>query len=140
MNDKPHWLTAHLDTQYGNGVRWELMCPYEGPRDCGILVPCKVPAHHQPSAPRVPEFQDRRGWERYAYLDDLWRDFHPNGPFHPGTECWVKDRIESNDLEPEYWLREMTAKTITGPIPVAVRIEGWDEDAEPILTDWKDPL
>lgn len=137
MGEKPHILTAKIDPQGWGGVEWHLECPYEGVRDCGILVACTDPAHAGPGpSPDEPDsYPLSDAWQKWQEAYDEWREVCPSDG-HPGEQCWFAYMINNREDEPEYWLAEMPTMTISGPIEVAVSSTGYDEDIQMILKPW----
>lgn len=139
QNRLPHLLYAVInDYGYGN-VRWRVECPYEGVRDCGLLVPCTE--HKEPTQPRgLTGSAMRRAEAKFLEAHDEWHDLHSYGPAeHPGSECWFEYMIAAGDVEPEYFLADVPKDTpLTYPLEIRVGHEGAYDEATPIFTTWKD--
>ena len=130
QNELPHVLTPHLDQNGWCGISWKLKCPYEGVRPCGVWVKCTE--HTPPVPPPGPENWDdpSEAWQKYwAAYEDYRENVCPT-EHHPGPECWFEHILALGEEEPEYYLAELPAGTITGPIPVAVSVTGYDDDMQ----------
>ncbi len=160
QNRLPHLLVPLIDTKMYSGVRWEVRCPYEGPRECGVIQECHgtdedvakwgcEPFPKQPpSATMAPDMSEEerkasdRAWT--AFLDDMqeWKDVtHGGYGYHHTDVCWYAEvAIPNSDFEPEYFLADIPDGTpIEGPLKVLVGYEGSDEDTEPKFKLWEEP-
>lgn len=140
QNELPHVLTATLDYEGWGGVRWALECPYEGVRECGILVPCSLAEHEGPGpSPSEPHSDPlSQAWLDWYEAFDAWREACPSDG-HPGEQCWYAYMINGREEEPEYFLAEMPRLPITGPIRVAVHTTGFDDDQQIHLYPFETP-
>lgn len=141
-NALPHLLTATLDPDWRDGMRWSVQCPYEGAgRPCALLEECTK--HPRPQSPGVgctpmdPEFQQR--WDEWEAADERWWEDHDFGSWHPANQCWASHMIAEGDYEPEYYLRSMPkGHVINGPLRIQIGRIGNYEEAEPVFRLWDD--
>jgi len=139
QNRLPHLLYAVIDDRGWGNVRWRVECPYEGVRDCGVLVPCTE--HKEPTQPRgLTGSAKRRAEQRFLQAYDEWHDLHGYGAAeHPGSECWFEHMLTEGDIEPEYFLADIPNDTpLTWPLEIRVGHEGSYDESTPIFTTWKD--
>lgn len=158
-NTKPHLLIARIDTSSYAGIRWTVECPYEGFRDCGMLVRCTgseqdvekwgcTPYPVEPTWPKGYKFdmemppETADAWRVYREAVSDWRDDHlefDGEHGHHNEDCWYIDRLRSGDEDPEYFLAHITPDTeIRSPLKVAVGYEGWQEEISPLFRLWKE--
>lgn len=156
-NAKPHILRAFLDPHAAGGVSWTIKCPYEGPRECGLVEECtgsdkdvqKWGCEPFPTPPSDygdggPEEDRHAAWEAFEAARDRWEnEVHGGRKWHRTEQCWFEHAIGDWDFEPEYYLSTMTGPNekleISSPIQVAVGYDGYDEDTEPLLRPWTAP-
>lgn len=160
LNAKPHLLIPTIDTYGYSGVKWTVQCPYEGPRECGLVEECngtpkdveKWGCELLPELPNVTPVpngkggyeyhaHDREAWEAFEAARDRWlNEVHDGYARHRTDECWFVHIATCSDyFEPEYFLADIPEGTpIAGPMKVLVGYEGHDEDTEPKFKIWEE--
>jgi hypothetical protein len=160
LNAKPHLLIATIDTYGYSGVKWTVQCPYEGPRECGLVEECNgSPADvakwgcelypEQPHVTPIPtgrggwtySDEDRAKWEAFEKALDHWlEEVHDGYRRHRTEVCWFVHIAECSDFwEPEYFLADMpNGLLLNGFLKVLVGYEGQDEDTEPKFKIWEE--
>jgi hypothetical protein len=161
LNVKPHLLIVTIDAWFAGGVKWTVQCPYEGPRECGLLEECTgSPADVKQWGcelrPEIPDvrpvpngkggfkylLEDQAKWEAYEKALDDWRNVvHSGYEGHRTEECWFVHISKVSDyFEPEYFLADIPEGTpVNGPLKVLVAYEGSGEDTMPKFKLWKEP-
>lgn len=169
INAKPHLLIPTIDPWWNGGVKWTVQCPYEGPRECGLVEECNgteedvarwgcepfpaMPGGYGSLVVAMPEGYDglvvgplseerRAAWRKFEQERDRWEDeVHGGYRWHRTEECWFATvAVPNSDFEPEYFLSDIPRDTpINGPIKVLVGYEGQDEDTEPKFKLWEEP-
>lgn len=161
-NAQPHLLVAKISPGSHSGVQWDVKCPYEGVRECGLTEECsgseeeakKWGCEPFPVSPpnmkgdpnlRTPEEReaDKAAWDKFFEAQDRWRDeVHGGYLWHRTDQCWFEYALRSNpwDFEPEYYLALLPADMeINGPIKVMVGYDAYGEEVEPLFKLWEEP-
>lgn len=152
-NRLPHLLIPVIDTHWYAGIKWTMQCPYEGPRECGLVEECNgtekdvakwgcelfpmAPSDYHEAAPA-----SREDWEKFEAARDHWEnEVHGGHRWHRTEECWFATvAVPNSDFEPEYFLEDIPDGTkITGPLKVLVGYEGSEEETEPTFKLWEEP-
>lgn len=153
-NTEPHVLTALLSAWHG-GVKWQIICPHTGSRECGMVEECngtpedvaKWGCELFPEMPKDylnggPEGEERRAaWQAFEEARQRWEDeVHGGYRWHRTDRCFFEYAVNSGDFDPEYFLDELPQEmVITGAMRVQVGYEGSGEDTEPKFKLWKEP-
>lgn len=159
-NAEPHLLIATVDAWRSGGVKWTVQCPYEGPRECGLIEECMgspkeverwgcEPHPVQPDVTPIPDDrggwkyseEDRKKWLAHEDALDHWKNVvHGGYDGHRTDECWfVHISTVSDYWEPEYFLEGIPEGTpISGPMKVLVGYQGSGEDTEPKFKIWEE--
>jgi hypothetical protein len=163
LNTKPHILTAYIDKWHG--VSWKIQCPYEGPRECGVLEECygdneKYGCSPRPTPPSdlyppplswKKEFPDAdlspekkaeisEAWDAFFDAQDAWREEHEGREHHRTEQCWFEHTLTEGWCDEEEFLEHFPEGTlISSPMKVLVGYDGHDEDTMPKFKLWEEP-
>lgn len=159
-NKLPHLLTARIDTWRSGAVKWSVICPYEGNRECGFIEECngtdyevaKWGCEPHPKAPSDdlaryyldgklvgPPGAWEEAWDRYFEARDRWADeVHGGYGGHRTDKCWFEYVLKEGDVEPEYYLEPLEGQAVSSPLKVCVGYTGSGEETEPVFKLWEE--
>lgn len=162
---KPHLLHVEFDVVGSyHMLKYRVECPNEtesaDARSCASYVECTPsdPAckdHLRPEEPDVPEPQGKyrdgkmhypegtdpahiKAWDDYERVLDEWNDEHPEGPYHPTDECWIKDYVAQGYEDGFELSDEFDGTPVVSPLKVYWTNRGQIDDSFVELHPWEE--
>jgi hypothetical protein len=154
---KPHLLHVTLNWCGNEGISYEIECPYD---DLGNKRPCTAwneCDHRHPDKPESahptvvayhdgePEFAagtDEKvvvEWLTYLKASDEFVNSHPNGPWEPSDDCWVRQFVQEGGYEDGWQFIRGFEKEVMGPVPVEYENAGGSfDETSLVLKPWKE--
>jgi hypothetical protein len=152
IEHKPHLLHVSIDWAAREGVSYRIECPFD---DLGAQRPCAVweecldaPQEPESEEPAYSDWRDHTApqyapesdpaivaaWEEYWEKHAEWEKTHPNGPWEPSDNCWVRQCVQESGYEDGWeFAKDLVHEITVGPVPVDYENRGSYDDSYLLL-------